>query len=79
MENIDDLLTHRFQQFAEEIMCLYDEKEDLEYTLMEDTNLDGETYNSILIDLAAVRVNAQRVLKEWEDWKKLRLENTTDG
>jgi predicted nucleotidyltransferase len=78
MENVDDLLTHRFQQFAEEIMYLCDEKEDLEYTLRED-GLDALTYNEVVRDLAAVRVNAQRVLNEWEDWKKKRLENTTDG
>lgn len=78
MENIDDLLTHRFQQFAEEIMYLCDEKEDLEYELKQ-PDLDLETYNGILTDLAKVRINAQKVLDGYEAWKKLRLANTTDG
>jgi hypothetical protein len=79
MENVDDLMTPRFQEFAEAIMHLYLEKDDLEYCLMEDADMDAQTYNGILSDLAQVRLSAQRVLNEWEDWKKMRLKNTTDG
>jgi hypothetical protein len=79
MENIDDLMTPRYQEFAEAIMHLYMEKDDLEYCLQEDPNLDVVTYNGILSDLSQVRRSVQKVLNEWEEWKKKRLENTTDG
>jgi hypothetical protein len=55
------------------------EKDDLEYCLQEDPNLDVVTYNGILSDLSQVRRSVQKVLNEWEEWKKKRLENTTDG
>ena len=80
MENINDLLTPRYLEFAHKIIELFEQKDCIEWDLRENSaDMDNITYNSCLHDLHTIEVDGQAEVVAWEKWKKERWENNTDS